>query len=538
MLSVYIIYYTIMRTLQFKDKKLEIPENLINKSIFLSNAFENSDTIDLSDNNNTTYELVFELISNTPTLNTSFEHNVKLLKCADFLNFDHIVELLTDHLCRLFHKNNALIQIINKHFKKLPDKCFSELINNPNITIEFVIDNIKNQNFKDKEEWLRDKQHEYDITSRNCAISMNDIFSNLDIPWNWEYISYNPNIRIIDILNNIDKPWDWGVLSYNIGIKMDDISSNITLPWDWYFVINNPNITKSFIIENQDKITNESLFKNSNLTMLDFEQSIHIPWNYSELSNNPNLTIDFIKKYPNKKWNWNKISSNPNLTIDFIKEFPDKKWNWDDLTKHKNIQVEDIENNLNLKWNWKKYGPLGNNQNITYEFIKKYDIPETLCTVFGHMHNITVDELVEYYKTHNHWNDSYQYDVYFSKNLTLDYIKNNLDKTYEWNSIVSNSKFNVSELLQIINNSKIKNNLKPEDLKYIFIGIFKNSTITIDIVDKYIDKYGKYGSNFNIFENTFIYENKRQITEKLINLNVSDGIINYITTKYEKIYNN
>ena len=36
-----------------------------------------------------------------------------------------------------------------------------------------------------------------------------------DKPWNWEWISRNPNITIDIINQNPDKPWNWDLISNN-----------------------------------------------------------------------------------------------------------------------------------------------------------------------------------------------------------------------------------------------------------------------------------------------------------------------------------
>ena len=82
-------------------------------------------------------------------------------------------------------------------------------------------------------------------------------------PWNWEYISYNPNITIEIIENNPEKPWDW------------------------YGISQNPNITMEMIDKYPDK-----------------------PWDWNYISKNPNLTMEMIDKYPDKPWDWEVISKN------------------------------------------------------------------------------------------------------------------------------------------------------------------------------------------------------------------------------------
>jgi hypothetical protein len=62
---------------------------------------------------------------------------------------------------------------------------------------------------------------------------MNIINANRDKPWNWKYLSYNPNITW-DIVNaHPDKPWDWYGLSKKSNITMDIVEANPDKPGDW-----------------------------------------------------------------------------------------------------------------------------------------------------------------------------------------------------------------------------------------------------------------------------------------------------------------
>ena len=38
---------------------------------------------------------------------------------------------------------------------------------------------------------------------------------NLDKPWNWSWLSSNPNLTFDIVLVHPNKPWDWRELSYN-----------------------------------------------------------------------------------------------------------------------------------------------------------------------------------------------------------------------------------------------------------------------------------------------------------------------------------
>ncbi len=65
------------------------------------------------------------------------------------------------------------------------------------------------------------------------------ICDNLDKPWNWHDISYNPNITWDIIQNNPDKPWDWQGISENPNITPRIVKDNPDIPWNWYNLSHN-----------------------------------------------------------------------------------------------------------------------------------------------------------------------------------------------------------------------------------------------------------------------------------------------------------
>jgi hypothetical protein len=89
------------------------------------------------------------------------------------------------------------------------------------------------------------------------------ILANPDKPWNWGWISKNPNITMKFILDNPDKPWNWSAISMNPNITMDFINDKPDKEWHWYDISSNPSITMKDIIDNPDK-----------------------PWNWNAISRN------------------------------------------------------------------------------------------------------------------------------------------------------------------------------------------------------------------------------------------------------------
>lgn len=155
--------------------------------------------------------------------------------------------------------------------------------------------------------------------------------SNLDKPWNWFWISCNPNITWEFIEANSDKPWVWDEISRNPNITWDIIESNPDKPWDWYYISRNPNITPKFIETNLDK-----------------------PWDWYSLCRNPNLTWEIIKTNPDKPWKWFMISQNPSITLDIITSSLNlsKPRIWTYLSRNPNITPEFIQANLDKPWDW------------------------------------------------------------------------------------------------------------------------------------------------------------------------------------------
>ena len=57
-----------------------------------------------------------------------------------------------------------------------------------------------------------------------------------DKPWNWGYISGNPNITMEYIENYPNKPWDWYCISQNPNITMEIIEKYTEKPWVWDYI--------------------------------------------------------------------------------------------------------------------------------------------------------------------------------------------------------------------------------------------------------------------------------------------------------------
>lgn len=131
---------------------------------------------------------------------------------------------------------------------------------------------------------------------------MKDIENNMDLPWQWKFVSSNPNLTM-DFIKKTLKPslfyelkhlinnkfcisdgggvvknmkkyniWNWSEISNNININLNDIKDNMGFDWDWYVIT-----------------------KRKDITMENIKNNIQLPWNWISVYENPNLTVEFVK---------------------------------------------------------------------------------------------------------------------------------------------------------------------------------------------------------------------------------------------------
>ena len=60
-----------------------------------------------------------------------------------------------------------------------------------------------------------------------------------DKPWDYDYLSENPNITWEIIQKNPDKPWNYNYLSRNPNITWDIIQQNQDKPWNYNYLSRN-----------------------------------------------------------------------------------------------------------------------------------------------------------------------------------------------------------------------------------------------------------------------------------------------------------
>ena len=75
------------------------------------------------------------------------------------------------------------------------------------------------------------------------------------------------------IKNNTNKPWNYSYLSQNPNITWEIVQDNPNIPWNYHYLSQNPNITWEIVQDNSE-----------------------IPWNYKSLSYNKMSKHPFFTK--------------------------------------------------------------------------------------------------------------------------------------------------------------------------------------------------------------------------------------------------
>lgn len=245
---------------------------------------------------------------------------------------------------------------------------------NPNMRIGYVLKH-KKKNW----DW-------YELT-KNSGITIADIENNPDLNWKNYSLCDNPNMNINYVKKYYRSPERedeeklcWCDLSRNKGILIEDILNNMNLPWVFEEVFYNPNFNLEHldymlknhrnILEQYNSYVQAILHKieisNKNIKLIELITSNNCRWMTSyTLFDNPHIDFDFILNY--------------RYVINNYKheEFENCMWFWREISKQisKNpgIKLEKIEqyNNSTQISLW-DYSYVSENPNLNYMFVMKY----------------------------------------------------------------------------------------------------------------------------------------------------------------------
>lgn len=374
--------------------------------------------------------------------------------------------------------------------------------------------------------------------SANPNISKHFIEQFINFPWRWDYVSCNKNINLDFVLKYIEKPWNWETLSENLKLKLKEKYYN--QPWEYTYLCFNKYLSIHFIKNMLERVSDVSdwnwdeLSLHCNITISDIIENKELPWNWENVSYNPNLTLKDIINHPDLPWDYYILSHSDIITMDFILENINKDWNWHALSSNKNITIDDIENNPDLPW---IQLDVFDNPNLTIEYVKKHlDIKNA---DYNSIEMISILSNTEFIKLENVLNyTDFPWDWYYlSKKIHLNFIKKNPELPWNWKGISENRSLTYDFIIENldknwchyylninfnnINDYPFQSKLRDkkidiESLKWSYLS--KNEYITKEDIEKNIDNINftlLSKNNFN-YNNTYLtnkyYKNRRQQT--------------------------
>lgn len=336
------------------------------------------------------------------TLDFILKHEDKIVYTSFCLSTPITLEFIEDHLdkdwdwCGFSH--DAPFEFVTKHLDK--DWVLSNLLYNENIPPEFFekcifgeiqlpfsehfYSNLSSSSkLTEKIIFAKSDMLNWSKISHNEKTTMKFIEDNLNFPWDWDMILFNPNLTTEFIRNHANSFYRWlkfdmsetltGILKECWWLKCDFIFKLLEIrefSWAYPFLSSSPEITLEFIHKNIDKkFYMYELSKNPVVTMDYVEANIYHIWNFRGLSFNPNLTLEFLEKYYFEDWAWETCPLLYDIiNLDFFFKYPTLSYNWHYLSKAPFITPEIIES-FEKPWNW---NGVSENPNLTLKFIKKH----------------------------------------------------------------------------------------------------------------------------------------------------------------------
>lgn len=331
---------------------------------------------------------------------------------------------------------------------------------NPNITIDIVIECARTGWHFTQPGWYFTRAGWYfDRLSANPGIKWQDILNNPTLPWNCGKISENPNItpEIVDMYP--DFGWDYTSLSYNENFTLEYADKHRFKNWNYRELYKKENL-QLYANINKNDMDYEMLSENQYLDVNFFLENLDKPWHFKKLSKNKNITFEVFKATINYPWKKTLLSSRINIDYQTIIDNPDMDFDIENYcTNNPHFQYSEIEkmreSDLAHVWSWISY-----RDDLTEEFVKEnLDKPWEFAVLFGNS-NISVEFIINNFK----YDDKFSY-LSLNPSLTAEIIENN--PQIKWNyDHISQNLFSKDPILQ---------NKKKEKNKEICKMIIKNA---------------------------------------------------------------
>jgi hypothetical protein len=333
------------------------------------------------------------------------------------------------------------------------------VLDNPNITLEFIKRNIK------KFKWC------IHGLSRIVTEEFHDEHPELNYVWGIGGMSNNPNISFEFVKKYPDKDWDY---------TMHGLSRNPNMNAEFFrrlgIYVSDPSLNPKITIETIDlfkcRISYQLLSRYVDPDIVDHylsdgtaSTSKNWCFNARGLSLNVKLTHKLVDKYPNKDWDWSSI----NVDFSKMKNIPKNSRIWRELSSNPNVTPEFVSENINRPWNFDA-GGLSNNTNIDIDFIKRCKSRHWNYSVCGLSDNPTVTPQFVLETLNKEW---YFPSLSSNKGIPVKFILDN--ERFAWNYRYVNS----NESIDI-------DNLDLFEKSFELLSM--NPSVTFEIIQKYINK--------------------------------------------------
>jgi hypothetical protein len=156
----------------------------------------------------------------------------------------------------------------------------------------------------------------------------------LDLPWNWDYLSMNESIKIEDVIRHPTLPWNWESLSCNKNMTFYTLKEYPELPWDLNAFSFNESITLQGLLEHPEYWDRSMIWVNvsKKVNIKDVLRHPRLPWNFWVISQyNPHISLGDVLNHPELPWWWCGLSTNPSI---FKLRINDPDFPQDEIRRH------------------------------------------------------------------------------------------------------------------------------------------------------------------------------------------------------------
>ena len=244
-----------------------------------------------------------------------------------------------------------------------------------------------------------------------------EILTNLDKPWNFNYLSINASITPEVVVATRHEGWSFKDLSENTAITMKMVERFPDLGWNWSALVQNPSMPPEFILANKTLYGYigfwDDFSRNPAITLDFVEKHRDYPWRYSRL---PFVTEEFVKNHPEIEWDYGQLSRNPNMSLEFAIETRDRDWYWAMFSLNPSSTPETVEKYPDFVWNWNM---LSYNPSMTPEFIEKHADKNWYWLVISRNTHLTGEFVWKSRKKNLNWT------VLRYNKTVMDYLKRN-----------------------------------------------------------------------------------------------------------------